>query len=130
MKLRDLIKNKRNEMDLSQRDLADKLGISFSTISKWERGAVKEISLTNFRNMIEVLGIDMEDLKDVELDEEINSLIKTKDPFEPIKLALMDYALTFEINSVSDLQTEDQARLIALALACMNDYLHSNGRRG
>ena len=45
-------------MHLSQEDLADKVGVSVQTISKWERG-VSEPSLQNRLMLKEILGIEL-----------------------------------------------------------------------
>ena len=55
------IKNVRKEKGLTQKQLADKIGISDKTISKWERGCgLPEVSL--WKDLSAVLGVNIEDI--------------------------------------------------------------------
>ncbi len=38
LKIGNYIRNLRKSKDLTQKELADKLGISFQAVSKWEKG--------------------------------------------------------------------------------------------
>jgi DNA-binding transcriptional regulator YiaG len=40
-----LVKEVRRQLDISQEDLARKLGISFATVNRWENGQVKPSKL-------------------------------------------------------------------------------------
>lgn len=60
-KIGELIKNLRDEQNLTQQQLADKLNISNKTVSKWERGlGCPDVSL--LPQLSEVLGVDTADL--------------------------------------------------------------------
>lgn len=55
------IKNKRKEMDMTQEDLAEKLGVTFQAISKWENDAsIPDITLLS--KIAEVLNMNIEEL--------------------------------------------------------------------
>jgi len=55
------IKNLRKEKGFTQKQLADKMGISDKTISKWERGCgMPDVSL--WKDLSDVLGANIEDI--------------------------------------------------------------------
>ena len=55
------IKTVRKEKGLTQKQLADKIGISDKTVSKWERGCgLPEVSL--WKDLSTVLGVNIEDI--------------------------------------------------------------------
>ncbi len=80
MKINQIIKQKRNELNLSQKDIADYLGVSSVAISKWENGVCyPDIEL--LPSLARLLNVDLntllsfnEDLSDVEVHEFINQL--------------------------------------------------------
>lgn len=57
MALSDNIKNARKKKMLTQRELAEKLGVSHNTISDWERGYSKPDTDTVFL-LCEILNVD------------------------------------------------------------------------
>lgn len=54
----DKIKSKRRELNLSQEDLANKLGLTRQAISKWETEKSTP-TMTNLRELSEVFGVEM-----------------------------------------------------------------------
>lgn len=56
------MKQARLDAGLSQEDLARKLGISVFTISRLERGAVKNVSLQKLRRVAETVGASVSSL--------------------------------------------------------------------
>lgn len=52
------IKAKRRELDLSQEDLADKLGVTRQAISKWENDKATP-TMTNLKELSEIFEIDI-----------------------------------------------------------------------
>lgn len=54
----DKIKSKRRELNLSQEELANKLGLTRQAISKWETEKSTP-TMTNLRELAEVFGVDM-----------------------------------------------------------------------
>jgi len=61
MTLNDILKitrQKRRFLDLSQRDLAKKIGVTSFSISKWEK-RVKKVNASNLINMINALNLEI-----------------------------------------------------------------------
>ena len=57
------LKTLRNEQNITQKDLADKLNISFKTISHWEVGYT-EPSIELLKSLKKLLNVSWEDLLD------------------------------------------------------------------
>ena len=55
------LKNIREEKQLSQKDLANKLGVPVSTYANWEQGR-REPSICDIFNILEILEIDANEL--------------------------------------------------------------------
>ena len=53
MKSSDIIKDIRSRLDLSQTEMAEKLGVSFATVNRWERGRCEpsQIALNAIKHM-------------------------------------------------------------------------------
>ncbi len=62
LKLAEIIKSRRNELGISTRKLADKIGISHAEISRFENGLKPSFYLIPFVKMCNELDIDMEAL--------------------------------------------------------------------
>ena len=58
----NFIKNKRKELNLSLKDIADKLEVSESLISRYENGNVKKIGMDKLIPLSEILQIDINEL--------------------------------------------------------------------
>jgi transcriptional regulator with XRE-family HTH domain len=58
MTLPELLKARRNEMGLTQRELAEKLGKNFQTYQRWESGQFKP-SLANVHLISEKMDIEL-----------------------------------------------------------------------
>ena len=56
--LRDLIRSLRETTGLSQRDFADHVGVSYSTIRNWESGFCLTCAVT-FWNVVESSGVSL-----------------------------------------------------------------------
>lgn len=80
LKLANIIKEKRNEMDISTRKLAEKIGISHAEISRFENGLKPSFYFIPFVKMCKVLDLDLMDLlKEVGLlDEPIDKKYEVK----------------------------------------------------
>ena len=52
------LKSRREELELSQREVADLVGVSKSIISRWENNEVKNIGVDNMQKLLKVLSID------------------------------------------------------------------------
>ena len=57
-----LIKETRNDKHLTQEDLAKKIGINASTLSRWETGDIKNMRRKHIAKLSEVLNIPIETL--------------------------------------------------------------------
>lgn len=57
MELKDLIKAKRISLGLNQREVADLMGISRATISRWEAGKITNIGRDKAYDLCQVLDI-------------------------------------------------------------------------
>ena len=87
-KLLEIIKNKRKHSSISQKEIAEKVGISPQAYSNLEKGK-SEITLKRLDEILEVLGIQDEDIIQGELEikqirkevleEVINSIAKLKE---------------------------------------------------
>lgn len=56
------VKQARVDAGLSQKQLAEKMGVSVMTVSRMERGAVKDVTLGMLRRVGEALGVPWRDL--------------------------------------------------------------------
>ena len=56
------VKQARLAAGLSQQELADKMGVSVMTVSRLERGAVKDVTIGMLRRVGEALGVPWRDL--------------------------------------------------------------------
>lgn len=80
LKLANIIKERRNEMDISTRKLAEKIGISHAEISRFENGLKPSFYFIPFVKMCKVLDLNLMDLlKEVGLlDEPIDKKYEVK----------------------------------------------------
>lgn len=62
LKLAEIIKTRRNELGISTRKLAEKIGISHAEISRFENGLKPSFYLIPFVKMCKELDLDLEDL--------------------------------------------------------------------
>ena len=66
MNLKDNLKRLRKEHNLSQEDLAEKLGVSRQSVSKWEQG-ITDPSTANLFALAKLFGVSVEELlKEIE----------------------------------------------------------------
>src|SRR5262245_39050513 len=56
------LQSARQSVGLTQQDLCQKAGISYSTLAKIERGAIKAPSVFTIQSLSEVLGIGLDEL--------------------------------------------------------------------
>lgn len=57
-----LIKTKREELSLTQAELAKKLGVDRTTILKYEKGGIESITLGRMKQLSEILDVDLDGL--------------------------------------------------------------------
>ena len=57
MQIKDLIKSRRIEMNYTMKELAEKVGVSEGTISRWESGDISNMRRDKIQALSNVLGI-------------------------------------------------------------------------
>lgn len=57
MGINEIIRNKRIEKGLSMKELAERIGVSEGTISRWESGKIEDMRRSRIKALSEVLGI-------------------------------------------------------------------------
>lgn len=62
MKVNELIANRRKELGLTLEEVADKVGVSKSTVKKWESGYIKNMRRDNMALLADALHISPLDL--------------------------------------------------------------------
>lgn len=72
------IQQSRQLADLTQQELCQKAGLSYSTLAKVERGAIKTPSVFTVQRIAQVLGVSMDDLLGAVVDGGSRSLIQKK----------------------------------------------------
>ena len=60
MQLATYIRSRRKNIGMTQKELAEKVGVSTNTVARWERGE-SEPSWSDFLKLCVVLGMKMED---------------------------------------------------------------------
>lgn len=79
MEVKDKLKNRRLELRLSMEDLAKKIGVTKSTISRWESGEIGSMKQTIIQKLADALYVDpiFFLIDDDEISDELNTLIAT-----------------------------------------------------
>lgn len=57
MKTGEIIKNRRAQLDLTLRDVAEAVGISHTTLKKWEDGDIKSLKASYITNLAKILNL-------------------------------------------------------------------------
>ena len=73
MELCDIIKNLRRKSNMTQEQLAEKLGISAQSVSKWEN-AVAMPDIMMLPRISEVFGVSIDDLFDLTSEQKLNRI--------------------------------------------------------
>lgn len=60
MEVKDIIREKRLEKNLTMKELADLVGVSEATISRWESGDIENMKRDKIAAIVRVLGIPVE----------------------------------------------------------------------
>lgn len=96
MEVKDIITNRRNELGLTMKELADMVGVSEGTISRWESGEIENMRRDKIATLAKVLNIspgvimeweDYEPLPDVP--EIVLEVLETKNRDQLIEYATM-----------------------------------------
>lgn len=77
------LKNRREELELSQREVADLIGVSKSIISRWENNEVKNIGVDNMQKLLKVLSIDTLSFLNIPSNSSPNSVSCSEYPYIP-----------------------------------------------
>lgn len=75
--------NKRTALGMTQIELAEKIGITEKTISKYEKGAFGNVAAKNVRNLIEMLEITENDVLAVEASLAISDALYRRNGVRP-----------------------------------------------
>ena len=61
-----LVRSLRERLELSQERLAARLGVTFSSVNRWENGRAKPspLAMKQIEEMVDGLGADVKDLRD------------------------------------------------------------------
>ena len=65
MQLATYIRSSRKNINLTQKELAEKVGVSTNTVARWERGET-EPSFSDFLKLCVVFGMKIEDFMEKE----------------------------------------------------------------
>lgn len=57
MEIKNIIKNRRIELGLTQKEIADKIGVSEATVSRWESGNISNMRRDRIAKLAEILQI-------------------------------------------------------------------------
>lgn len=79
--IKDIIKKRREELDITQKDIADAVGVSEATVSRWESGNIGDMKRSRIAALAKVLKISPNVLmgwKDEE-DFQLGNLLSTDD---------------------------------------------------
>lgn len=104
------LKQKRKELGLTLQEVADYVGVSSGTVSRWESGEIKNMRRDKIAKLGEVLKIDPAELtgwKNVGINNggNISSFILTTD----------EYSLIIELRKDEPLSVESISRILAYA---------------
>lgn len=58
MALKDIIKSRRLELNLTQKEVADFVGVSEATLSRWESGEIKNVGSNRLASLANILNLD------------------------------------------------------------------------
>lgn len=68
MEIKDIIRSRRKEMGLTMKELADRVGVSEGTISRWESGHIDDMKRKAIAKLAKVTSIPLEILMGWETD--------------------------------------------------------------
>lgn len=60
MEIKDIIRQRRLELGLTMKELAEKVGVSEGTVSRWESGNIGNMKRDKVARLAEVLGVSVE----------------------------------------------------------------------
>lgn len=119
----EIISTLRKEKGMTQKELADKLGITDKAVSKWERN-VSFPDTATIPKLAEILGISVEELMNVK----IAPVSEHKDMENMIMLILKVIPLAMGVavavlSILDELPVNSGLSMLGIGLACMGIYL-------
>ena len=97
MEMKDIIKSRRLELKLTQKEVADFVGVSEATLSRWETGEIKNLRRNRIAALAKILQIPPSTIVGNLNDESIDTLPpKPKVSDDDIKFALFGGAVSDE----------------------------------
>lgn len=82
-----IIKNRREQLKLSQQEVADFVGVSKSIISRWENGEVRNMGIDKIKKICKALSLDPLTLINNDIDEVPKTLGYSEYPYIPDAVA-------------------------------------------
>lgn len=73
MELKDIIKSRRIALGLTQKEVADYVGVSEATLSRWESGEIKNLRRNRIAALAKILNVDVFSLVDFDTASEMIS---------------------------------------------------------
>lgn len=77
------LKNRREELELSQQEVANLIGVNKSIISRWENNKVKNIGIDNMQKLLKVLSIDSLSFLNISNNSNSSSASSSEYPYIP-----------------------------------------------
>lgn len=77
---KDTLHIRREEMNLSQQDLADAIGVNRSTISRYESGEIEKMPVQHLIGLAKILKTSLDDLLGLDAQPELLRAFNTADP--------------------------------------------------
>lgn len=87
MNVGSILKNRREELKMSQQEVADLVGVSKSIVSRWENNEVRNMGIDKIRKLCEALSIDPLILINNDIDEIPKTLGFSEYPYIPNPVA-------------------------------------------
>lgn len=110
------IRRLRKEAEMTQKELADALGISSSNVTKYEKGQL-EPSLAIIKNLCRIFNVSSDELLGINTNCKSNNL-----SYNFINFVINKYKLDININHIS---SKDKELLLNLATATSKVFLSS-----
>ena len=87
MNVGKLLKNRREQLNLSQQEVANLVGVSKSIISRWENGEVRNMGIDKIKSLCKALSLDPLTLINNDIDETPKTLGYSEYPYIPDAVA-------------------------------------------
>lgn len=101
MEIKDIIKERRKELGLTLQDIADKVGVSTTTVYKWESGYFKNVKSSRVIALARVLNVPPNILLNEKVEE------NEKELYYKYKQLCQDKKLTVVLNKLATLNEKE-----------------------